>query len=785
MVLSKCFPVKFALIILLILLLLVLPFYPAAAQESAAGEQGNWRYLVTGDNVYDLAVSDGHLWQGTSGGLLLRSLSVPQIYRHCHRVNSGLGSNQVLAVASDDKGGAWLGTESGAFYRDSYGRWTHYHSGNSPLAAGTVGVICFDGQGGVWFGTWGGGVSYLGSDKQWQSYNTKNSALPGNRIYAVAVDGQGGVWFGVDGRGAAHLSKDGKWRTFNASGSGLPVNDVLDIVVDSRGTVWFATYQGLACLGNDGKWQVYSTENSNLPADLISALSLAEDGALWVAAGSGVACVREGQVVQSYTKANSRLPGAVVKSLDIDGSGRVWAGTWGGGVACLTPSEGTWAVYDYKTAEMPGKTVLSSNTINDVLPPGSDGAETVWFGTGKGAASLAMPSRAWKNYLQEPQSGGESAQVRRISRSPGGNLAFALDGGGLAVMDKAGTWKRYRAGNSDLPSDAVVDAAFDSTGGLWVATMGGGAAYLSASGKWAVYNTDTSAIPSDYLNAVLVDAEGKVWFGTWGAGAAAYDSQNNFWEVYNTTNSSLPLDDIRCIMGDSTGRIWFGTWGAGLACLDTAGKWNLHDQKSGLPSDIIRSLAVDPAGIIWVATPEGSAYYNGSVWKVLHSGATGLPDDNLWQVAPDRSGNVWFSASESGVAVYNPRGLTNDLQKLTDLAQKTDEIMLCLNDKILQPDVPPFMQNARVLVPLRIISESLGAAVNWDGSSGKIVVELGGKKLELTAGSTKVMIGGVSKELDVPPTVVDGRTLLPLRFIGESLGLNVQWDGIIRAVLLK
>lgn len=783
MTFKNCIPKRFVLITL-ILLLFVFTLCPAAAQEGPAGDPEKWKYLVTGDNVYDLAVSGGHLWQGTSGGLLVRSLSAAQAYRHYHRLNSELGSNQVFTVAPDGKGGAWLGTESGAFYRNSNGGWTRYHSGNSPLTSDAVQVICLDGQGGVWFGTWGSGVYYLGADKQWQSFNTGNSALPGNRIYAAAVDGKGGIWFGVDGRGAAHLSKDGQWRIFNASGSELPVNDVLDIVVDSQGAVWFATYQGLACLGSDGKWQVYSTDNSTLSADLISALALAEDGGLWVAAGSGVACIKEGQVVKSYTETNSNLPGAVVKSLDIDGSGRVWAGTWGGGVACLNPSEGTWAVYNCETSKMPGKTALPSNTINVILPLGADGVETVWFGTDRGAASLTVQGNVWKKFLQAPQSRLESGQVRRIDQSPEGDLAFALDGGGLAVLDKAGSWKRYREGSSGLPSDAVADVAFDGAGGIWAATMGGGAAYLSPSGKWAVYNTDNSKIPSNYLNAVLVDAEGKIWFGTWGAGVAVYDSQKKTWQVYNTANSSLPLDDIRCMTSGSDGKVWFGTWGAGLASLDTAGNWRLYQTESGLPSNIVRSLAVDPAGIIWAATPAGSASYSGGAWKAFHSGETGLPTANLQHVVCDQSGTVWFSTSESGVAVYNPQGLPPAVQKTTDPGQQSDEIILYMNDKILQPDVPPLLKEARVLVPLRIISESLGATVNWDSSSGKIEVELNGKKLGLTLGSKRVMVNGVPEELDVPPSLVNGRTLLPLRFVGENLGLNVQWDGVIRAVLL-
>ena len=397
MAVRKLFSKFFVLIVMLIFSFTFIPGTAAAQEKDAGGMEREWKQLVSNDYVYDVAVSGGHLWQGINGGVL-RSLSASQIYRHYHQFNSGLRGAHVYAVSPDGKGGLWLGTENGAAYRDSYGGWTHYNTENSPLTANAVQVIYPDDKGGVWFGTWSGGAYYLGADKQWQTFNAANSSLPGNSIYAITTDAKGGIWFAVDGRGAAYLSADGKWRIVNAANSGLPVNDVLDIVVDSQGSAWFATYSGLACLEGSGEWKIYSAENCSLPADMISDLALSEDGSLWIAAGDGVARMTGGEVKTVYTKNNSKLPGHVVKSVALDESDRVWAGTWGGGVACLSPSEGTWMVYNAETTKMPGKLALPSNTVNSILPPGVDGAEKVWFGTDKGAASLNLQNGSWENY---------------------------------------------------------------------------------------------------------------------------------------------------------------------------------------------------------------------------------------------------------------------------------------------------------------------------------------------------------------------------------------------------
>ena len=92
-------------------------------------------------------------------------------------------------------------------------------------------------------------------------------------------------------------------------------------------------------------------------------------------------------------------------------------------------------------------------------------------------------------------------------------------------------------------------------------------------------------------------------------------------------------------------------------------------------------------------------------------------------------------------------------------------------------DVPPTIVNGRTLVPLRAIFEALGATVEWDDATQTVTSEKGETKISLTINSNIMTVNGEEKTLDVPATLIDSRTLVPVRAISESFGLQVGWDG--------
>lgn len=93
------------------------------------------------------------------------------------------------------------------------------------------------------------------------------------------------------------------------------------------------------------------------------------------------------------------------------------------------------------------------------------------------------------------------------------------------------------------------------------------------------------------------------------------------------------------------------------------------------------------------------------------------------------------------------------------------------------PDVEPYIDNnARTQVPIRFVSEKLGADVNWNGSTQTAIIKKDGKTVEMAIGQNKLVVDGVTKVMDTSPTLYQGRTVVPLRYVSEGLGVGVDFD---------
>lgn len=92
-------------------------------------------------------------------------------------------------------------------------------------------------------------------------------------------------------------------------------------------------------------------------------------------------------------------------------------------------------------------------------------------------------------------------------------------------------------------------------------------------------------------------------------------------------------------------------------------------------------------------------------------------------------------------------------------------------------DTQPIIENGRTLVPLRATFEALGADVQWNGDTQTVTATKGSTEIKLVIGG-QALKDGQPVNLEVPAKIIDGRTMVPLRFVGEALGCQVGWDGV-------
>lgn len=137
-------------------------------------------------------------------------------------------------------------------------------------------------------------------------------------------------------------------------------------------------------------------------------------------------------------------------------------------------------------------------------------------------------------------------------------------------------------------------------------------------------------------------------------------------------------------------------------------------------------------------------------------------------------------------AVLNPDD-PDIFKRLGKTYQKLNRegVKVFVNGKKPAFDVQPQIQDGRTLVPFRALAESLGAQVSWDGNKRQVTVIRADIHIQLSVDSPEATVNGTPVTLDVPATIVDGRVMVPLRFISEGLKAKVAWDPSSQMVVVK
>lgn len=113
---------------------------------------------------------------------------------------------------------------------------------------------------------------------------------------------------------------------------------------------------------------------------------------------------------------------------------------------------------------------------------------------------------------------------------------------------------------------------------------------------------------------------------------------------------------------------------------------------------------------------------------------------------------------------------------ITAMAADTTEYSVVLDGQKLVFDQPPINKDGRILVPMRAIFEAYGATVSWDQKTRTVTATTEYKTIKLTVDKNAAYINGALFTLDVPPIIVNGSTLVPVRFVSEALDATVTWN---------
>jgi len=126
--------------------------------------------------------------------------------------------------------------------------------------------------------------------------------------------------------------------------------------------------------------------------------------------------------------------------------------------------------------------------------------------------------------------------------------------------------------------------------------------------------------------------------------------------------------------------------------------------------------------------------------------------------------------------------LTGAWWRAAQAADPPPAITITVDGQVLNPEVAPVIVNNRTLAPIQTVAESLNVKVSWNAATQEVTLEGKDLLIKMQIGNKQAFKNGSMITLDAPPLIVSGRTMLPLGFISEALGCQVNWDSAARRI---
>lgn len=152
-------------------------------------------------------------------------------------------------------------------------------------------------------------------------------------------------------------------------------------------------------------------------------------------------------------------------------------------------------------------------------------------------------------------------------------------------------------------------------------------------------------------------------------------------------------------------------------------------------------------------------------------------------VVKDKNGNE-ITVTRTGLNEYQFTMPSGKVNIDVDMKAYTSQVVLQIgntnvvnNGTTVNNDVAPFIQDGRTMVPIRVIVEQLGGVAAWDEATRTVTLTIDGKVLTM-------VIDEVIPGFDTAATIVDGRTYVPIRYISEAIGANVEWIAATNQIVI-
>jgi hypothetical protein len=154
-----------------------------------------------------------------------------------------------------------------------------------------------------------------------------------------------------------------------------------------------------------------------------------------------------------------------------------------------------------------------------------------------------------------------------------------------------------------------------------------------------------------------------------------------------------------------------------------------------------------------------------------------------WGYGPTLTGGSWKGSKRLTPVAPPPDPNTPKNQQKIIL--QINHPNISTNGKLVALDSPPTLLNGRTVLPIRAIAEAMGGSAAWNNSERKVTIIAKGITIEMWLDKNSINVNGQSKTIDVPPTTINERTMVPVRFVADNIpGARISWDEQTKSVII-